>query len=194
MSFAKPVPSNSPSSMPKTIYFVRHGETDANVSKIVAGGEYESQLTKNGKEQAKKAGQGLKDKNIDLIVCSPMERTKDTAVIIAKEIGYDPAKIEYDKNFIEVFNGYYSGKTYALRDKHAEAGKLIDSMEPANKVYARVKTGFENLKKVSAENIILVSHGATGRMIRAIVENIPHHDFISHKPIANTEIYKFTLD
>ncbi len=40
----------------KTIYFVRHGETQANVDGLIAGGEFESQLTENGINQAKKAG------------------------------------------------------------------------------------------------------------------------------------------
>ncbi len=177
----------------KTIYFVRHGETQANVDGLIAGGEFESQLTENGKNQAKKAGQKLKDKNIEIIVSSPMERTRDTAKIIAKEIGYDPAKILIDEAFIEVLNKYYSGKPYAVRDQHLKEGKLIEDIEHPDKVMARVKAGFERIKKLPAERILLVSHGATGRMIRAVAENIPHHDFMSHQRFENAGIYKFEL-
>jgi broad specificity phosphatase PhoE len=177
----------------KTIYFVRHGETKANVERIIAGGELESPLTKNGRVQAKQAGQLLKSKNIDLIVSSPMERTRDTATIIAQEIGYDPARIVFDEAFVEVFNGFYSGKPYALRDQHLKADKLIDDIEPPDKVHARVRAGLNRLKKLPGNNIVLVSHGATGRMIRAIAQDIPHHDFMSHQRFENTEIYEFQL-
>ena len=177
----------------KTIFFVRHGESQSNVDGLIAGGEFESPLTENGKKQAKEAGAKLKDKNIELIVSSPMERTRDTAKLIANEIGYDPSKILIDDAFIEVFNGFYSGKSYALRNKHLKEGKLIEGIESSEHVHARVSNGFARLKKLNENRIALISHGATGRMIRAIAENIPHHDFMSHQPIGNTAIYKFTL-
>ncbi len=178
----------------KTIYFVRHGETKANVARIIAGGEYESPLTENGIAQAKQAGQELKNKKIDFIVSSPMERTRDTATIIAKQISYDPSKIIYDKAFIEVFNGFYSGKPYELRNKHIEENKVVDDIEPPDEVYARVQEGFERIKKLTGHSIILVSHGATGRMVRAILNKIPHHDFMSHERFGNAEIYEFELE
>lgn len=177
----------------KTIYYVRHGETEANVEQIIAGGEFESPLTEKGKSQAKKAGQKLKDKNIKVIVCSPMQRTIDTAKIIAKEIGYNPNKIIQDEAFIEVFNRYYSGKSYSLRERHIKEGRLMDDIEHPDKVFARVNEGFNRIKKLQGDRVVLVSHGATGRMVRAIIENIPHHDFMSHQRFENAEIYTFEL-
>ena len=177
----------------KTIYFIRHGETQANVDQLIAGAELESPLTEKGRDQAKKAGQKLRDKYIEIIVSSPMERTQDTAKIIAKEIGYDPDKIIIDEAFVEVSNKFYSGKPYALVDQHTKEGKLIEDIEHPDKVMARVKAGFERIKKLPAERILLVSHGATGRMIRAVAENIPHHDFMSHQRFENAGIYKFEL-
>ncbi len=177
----------------KTIYFVRHGETQANVDQIIAGGEFESPLTENGKRQAKSAGQKLKDKKIEIIVCSPMQRTIDTARIIAKEIGYKTKKIIQDEAFIEVFNKYYSGKPHSLRDRHIKEGRLMDDIEHPDEVLARVNEGFKRIKKLPGDRVLLVSHGATGRMVRAIVENIPHHDFMSHQRFDNAEIYTFEL-
>ena len=177
----------------KTVYFVRHGETEANVARIIAGGELESPLTDQGKKQAKKAGQELRDKHIDMIVSSPMERTRDTAKLIAKEIGYDSENIVYDKNFIEVSNKFYSGKSYDLPAQHLKEGKLQPGLESSESVHCRVIAGLAKLRRLDAKNIVLVSHGATGRMVRAIAEDVPHHDFMSHKSIANAEIYRFSL-
>src|SRR5436309_1380376 len=83
MSFAKPGPSNLPSRLMKKIYFVRHGESEANSLGLSAGSEFDTPLTNFGREQARKAGQELKDKKIELIIASPMERTVETATIIA---------------------------------------------------------------------------------------------------------------
>lgn len=189
----KPALLSSPNSM-KTVYFVRHGESQANVDQLIAGGEFESPLTARGKVQAKTAGKTLKDKNIDVIVSSPMGRTRDTAEFIALELGYDPSKIIIDEDFIEVYNGYYSGKSYAIRDQHIREGRLVKDIEHPDEVHKRVKRGLDRLSKLNGDSIVLVSHGATGRMVRAIAEDLPHHDFMSHKRIGNTEIYKFTLE
>ncbi|HMS23951.1 MAG TPA: histidine phosphatase family protein [Candidatus Saccharibacteria bacterium] len=178
----------------KKIYFVRHGETEANVNNIIAGGEYESPLTKNGKSQARKAGQKLKLKNIDSIVCSPMERTIDTATIIAKEIGISLKDIIIDEAFVEVYNAYYSGKSYETLRRHIEEGRLVDDIEKPDSVKARVQEGMNRIKKLPGQNIVLVSHGATGRMVRAVINNIPHHDFMDHEKFENAEIYEFELD
>lgn len=178
----------------KKIYFVRHGETEANVARIIAGGEYESPLTQKGKSQAKKAGQILKDKNIDTIVCSPMERTIDTATIIAREVGIDPKAIIKDKAFIEVHNKYYSGKLYETRLSHIKEDRLVDDIEKPDVVKNRVEEGIARIKKLSGQNIVLVSHGATGRMVRAVIQNLPHHNFMDHERFENAEIYEFELD
>ncbi|WP_320034728.1 histidine phosphatase family protein [Halarcobacter sp.] len=72
----------------KELYIVRHAQKEsmANFSD-----DYDVTLTKQGKEDAKNLGINLKNKNImpDLIVSSPAIRARDTAEIIAKEIGFD---------------------------------------------------------------------------------------------------------
>lgn len=46
----------------KTIYFMRHGQSEANAAKLVAGGGLDSPLTRLGMVQAAKVGRQLKDK------------------------------------------------------------------------------------------------------------------------------------
>ena len=66
----------------KTIYFVRHGESEANNLGLSAGSEFDTPLTDIGRKQAQKTGQDLKDKNIQLIVSSSQGRAIETAEII----------------------------------------------------------------------------------------------------------------
>lgn len=162
----------------KKIYFVRHGESEANVQRIVAGSETEAALTDNGRDQARKAGYELIDKHIDLIVASPMSRTKETAEIIADVIGYDLAKIVESKLFIELRAGPYAGKSYEFRKKHIQDGKMLPGIESANELHERVLKGFKWLKNQPHNNIVLVSHGGTSRMVQAIIEDLPKHDFL----------------
>src|SRR5690349_11276037 len=96
----------------KTIYFVRHGESQANADGIMAGREWETPLTETGMKQARKAGQFLKGKGIQMIMVSPMERTRRTASIIAEEIGLEPSKLIENDLIMEQGMGKYSGRPY----------------------------------------------------------------------------------
>ena len=78
----------------------------------IFSGRSETPLAEEGIEQAQAAGNELKDKHIDLIISSPMERAKETARIIAQEIGYDPNAIVINDLFIERAFGHLEGTTY----------------------------------------------------------------------------------
>lgn len=176
----------------KKIYYVRHGESEANVAGIASGGEHETKLTENGRAQAKRAGQDFKGKNIDLIVCSPLGRTVETAQIIAREIGYDPEDIVDNILFIEREFGKYSGKLHSEYRAAVEAGNE-EGMESAGHMRRRVEEGFEWLKKLKAQNIVLVSHGSTGRIIRMVDQDLHHSEMYKMDGFGNTEIYEFAL-
>ena len=83
------------------IYITRHSLTTWNEEKRLQGWK-NSDLTKQGLEDAKRLGNYLKNQSFDGIYSSPLKRAKETAqlifpnnkVIISKEIGseesYDP--------------------------------------------------------------------------------------------------------
>lgn len=178
----------------KTVYFVRHGESEANANGLMAGREYESPLTENGKQQAKKAGQYLKGKGIELIMVSPMERAKQTAEEIAKELGLDKSKIVESELVIERAYGSYSGRDYSIFKRDAEAGQIDESqLETPEDLYNRVKEAFKWLAVRPEKVILVVSHGATGRMFRLVDQKIPHSDFHTIKRFENAEIDEFTI-
>src|SRR5256885_9383277 len=61
-----------------TLYFVRHGESEANAAQVFAG-QTDSPLTAKGREQAKVVARALRPVPFDRIVASTLSRTKDTA-------------------------------------------------------------------------------------------------------------------
>ena len=59
------------------LLLIRHGQTDWNVQKKVMG-RCDEILNENGLEQAEETRKKLLDESIDLIICSPLKRAKQT--------------------------------------------------------------------------------------------------------------------
>ena len=87
------------------LYLSRHGETDINALDKVCG-LTEAMLTEKGRSQAMSLGERVKDKNIDLIISSPMKRAQETSRIAASVCG---APVITDDRLIEQNYGIYEG-------------------------------------------------------------------------------------
>src|SRR5579862_758285 len=159
----------------KKIYFVRHGESEANSLGLSAGSEFDTPLTDKGRAQARRAGQDLKGKGIELVVASPMDRTLETAKIIAEEIGYDPNKILTHDSFVERGMGIYSRGSDEEYLKAAASGKpLHESVETAEAMHKRLLQGLDWINSFKQEKILIVSHGGVSRILRLMHLNLPH--------------------
>lgn len=93
------------------IYLVRHGESEANISRRFSG-ITDVELTEKGLLQAVKAGKKLKDKTIHKIFSSPLKRAIYTAEIIADEIGFDRKDIIIENSITEVDFGIFENLTW----------------------------------------------------------------------------------
>lgn len=175
----------------KKLLYVRHGQTYLNEAKLISG-QTETDLTKKGKLQAKDAAQLLKEfASIDLIICSPLTRAKDTASIIATELGYPTEKIEVNTLFIERTFGIVEGTSrHEFLATHAY--KDFDNVEGAETIQhlqQRAAQALAYLKTRKEDTILVVGHGAFGRAIRRVVDDIPHtHEYHAHLPIGNADI------
>ena len=67
------------------LYVIRHGETNENKTGIMQG-NMETLLNENGKKQAISLRKKVKKAKIDLVICSPKLRTKETAALAAPNI------------------------------------------------------------------------------------------------------------
>jgi isoleucyl-tRNA synthetase len=149
-------------------FLVRHGEADNNVmgDMIMTKVDDKCHLTPNGKDEAKSAGALLKDKKIDLIISSPFLRTKETAEIIAKEVGFKD-KIIFDDRIIEIQAGQFDGMTWPqyLKEQYPTPKdrfeKKIEGTENWNDVRKRMMGFMYDIdSKYEGKNILVVSHGA----------------------------------
>jgi len=175
----------------KTAYFVRHGESEANAARIIAGAP--SPLTALGRQQAKKVAVKLLELcgQVDLIVASPFIRTKQTAETMAQELHYPLERIEYDPRIAETYNGRFYDQP--LTDDTRE--KLMNSMLDKNNsmevewigdLTARLSSFWADMGKRPEDVIAIVGHNASGRMLRRIAAGLDYTEPINR--LQNVEI------
>ena len=164
-----------------------------NVASVLSG-HVQAQLTDNGKRQARTSGSHIRDKKlrIDYIICSPLQRTQDTAHIIANEISFPIERIELNELFIERHFGPLEGTNAKDFIKSPDDYRKIDDVEGAETVeqlQKRAEKALDYAKSIDADNVLIVSHGAFGRAIRRVVNNLPHtHEYEGIQWIGNAEI------
>ena len=159
----------------------RHGQTDWNVQKKVMG-RCDEPLNEKGLEQAEETRKKLLEENIDLIICSPLQRAKQTAEVINKgrniKVIYDDRLIERDfgefegietKNFD--FHGYWN---YYKNDHY-------ESAENIQEFFKRVYSFLDDIiNKYKDKNILIVAHGGISIPIRCYFnENIPEGSLVA---------------
>ncbi len=94
-----------------TYLMVRHGEAESNVTHTISGRvENEHHLTETGREQTRRAAEGLKARGITKIVASPLLRTKETAEAIAQALGMRADDVVYDGRLAEWQLGDLEGR------------------------------------------------------------------------------------
>jgi uncharacterized phosphatase len=150
-------------------------------------------LTANGRAQAKLAGKKLKNKKVELIVCSPMIRAVDTAEIIAGELGYNRARIIKNPILLERDMGIYDGNPREKYIKDLEAKKVHGSVETEEHMYERFNKALQWLKGLEQNRIVVVSHGGARRALHVINEKLHHSKMYELESFGNGEIYEFQL-
>lgn len=175
------------------ILVTRHGQTDWNVEKRIQG-RTDVELNDKGIEQAYQAKEDLKEENIDLIICSPLKRAKQTADIINKDRNIP---IIYDDRLLEICYGENEGR---LHDDFDYDGfwNIVETheyknAENVNNFMKRVHNFLEEIKNYKEENILIVTHNGICRAINTYFNGIPKDNNIINLGIENCEIVKYNL-
>ena len=149
-----------------TLYFVRHGESVANLSDRNGAKRPEDadRLSELGWEQARGLGRRLQDTGLELIVASTMGRAQETAQGIAEVLGLP---VETDPDLFEVrqSDAFYAaspdyGDTATLNwMPGADPGYAEPGAESFDDIVGRVRRVQERLAERAAERRVLaVSH------------------------------------
>ncbi len=147
-------------------YFgMRHSGTEYNAKYIAsATATAPDHVTEAGKDGIRAAAEKLKDKKITKIICSPFVRTKETAEIVAKEIGYPIDQIVVDERIREYNFGDFDQKSRTLYDVWRKENPDLSVAPPHGESYADARRRaaefmYDTEQKYQNENILFVSHG-----------------------------------
>jgi len=160
----------------KTIYFMRHAQSEANLKDILASRQ-DFPLTQKGQQEAAVIASEFKDiAQLDRIFCSPLTRAQQTAQPIAEAFGLD---VEIDERLTEQDLGVFSGMTYAELDDrpdymHERSRRWKWIPEGGGESYEmianRLKPFFQSLESLEGDCSLFVTHAVTLRMVKAILE------------------------
>jgi len=161
-----------------TYFVMRHAEAQSNVTGVIDSiADENNPLTPKGTQQCKEAGEMLKDKHVDLIIHSGMQRTRDTALLVAETLGLSAEAVKEDARLIELQTGAkLEGKTWDDYEAHfatpeEKFTKVIDGIENRTDVLKRVG---EFLYEIDAEyknkTILVVGHASSTFAFRSVAE------------------------
>lgn len=186
------------------LVLVRHGESEWNAKGLWTGWTDVS-LSEKGHEEAKKAGEVLKDIHFDLAYTSSLKRAQQTLDEIKKVINQNPPTTA-NKAFNERDYGDMTGKNkWQIKEKvgKEEFMRLRRSWdyppphgESLKMVYERVLPYYEKeiLPNVKAgKNIIIAAHGNSLRALIKSLNNISDTD-IPKFELATGGVYVYQLD
>jgi broad specificity phosphatase PhoE len=160
-----------------TLYFARHGETEANIKKQFSGVK-DTPLTPRGREQAAAIGHILARElgpapALDY-VCSPLERAKMTMRLAREAAGLPQMGYHTDPRLIEIDLGIWD----QLTDNEARAldpalfdKRVADKWHvrvPGGENYADVAKRLESFIADIERDTFAISHGAATRILRGL--------------------------
>jgi 2,3-bisphosphoglycerate-dependent phosphoglycerate mutase len=149
------------------VIFMRHGQAENNVSRVLVGRHIEAHLTGQGRQQVADAAKQLKSIQIDRVYVSPVIRAVETAQIVCKTLGMN---YEIDERLYEIELGKLVGMNYEeVTTKYGDLFlRFYSESDPvlANfgvETFASVKKRIrslldEALQKYEDSNILMVTH------------------------------------
>ena len=174
------------------LYFARHGESEANIQKVISNRGFQHPLTDKGREQAHTLASALRDIPITHLYSSPLQRAVETAQIVgaSKGLTYEitDALREYDCGALE---GQGDAASWALHEQTwrdwLERG-LLDSCPEGGESFHDIRARFvpfiESLIAQHAgtdTHILLIGHGGTYRaMLPLALDNVDNTFSVAH--------------
>ena len=145
-------------------------------------------LIEEGIEEAKKAGEILKEKNIEHIYCSDILRTRQTAKIVSDIIGFDSEKIIYDTRLRDINWGIFAGKhkdeawAYYNNDKMRKFDEITPEGETWNECRERMKEVLKEIEdSFENKNILLVSHGDPLWLLEGLIKGKTNEELVEKR-------------
>src|SRR5690554_996878 len=139
-----------------TIAFIRHGQTDWNAEGRMQGSS-DIPLNDTGRQQARDAVDVLAGTDWDVIVSSPLSRARETAQIVADDLGIRLGR-SYD---LLIERNYGAGEGLTLAEIDARwTDRQYPGLEPLDSVVARGTGALQQIAdEYPGKNVVIVCHG-----------------------------------
>ena len=185
----------------KTLYIVRHGQTDLNKRGVIQGRGMNTDLNDEGRKQAQQFFAAYKTVPFDKIYISELKRTQqsiqpfiDLGIPFEKLSGLDelgwgihegqPSTPENKLEFLQIMRNWVDGNL----DVKFEGG------ESPNEVKARQQEALRIIMSHPEEKTVLICmHGRALRLLLCLLTNKPLTEMDSF-PHQNLVLYKVTYD
>ncbi|WP_296141056.1 histidine phosphatase family protein [uncultured Tessaracoccus sp.] len=168
------------------LHLVRHGESTWNVEGRLQGQTPHPELTARGRAQADAAGRELEASGIVRIWTSDLTRAAQTATIIASRV---PVEVRPTELLREQGLGSLEGRlTRELHPEPTPEGRHVSEVrwgggESLEDVHRRLAQ-FVAMLDADGDDVALVSHGDTLRVLLALLDGRSHRE-VRWAPIAN---------
>lgn len=183
------------------LYFVRHGETDWNAEGRYQGAR-DIPLNARGRGQAalngtllgellKRSGRGPGDFSWYV---SPLGRTRETMDLVRSRLPAPLPEIAADPRLIEISFGIHEGRLHnELVGEMAIAGERDASFwqfrPPEGESYEDVTARVSAFRTRLTGPSIIVSHGGILRILRHLIEGLPHERAVNWFPPQDSVIH-----
>ena len=172
------------------LYIVRHGQTTTNA---LSYHSLESDdLTELGIKQAEELREQIKNMKFDIIICSPLIRTKHTADII----NINNNKIVYDDRIKERDPANLGGKSRENenREEYWNYYTTIQygTSENIKEFFNRVYNFLDELKTKDYKSVLIVAHSGVSKAFSGYFDGIQDGKFLK-RGLKNCEIKEYEL-
>ena len=187
----------------RSVYLIRHGETDWNEQRRIQG-HSESSLTLTGITQARHAGDQLKSIHFDHIYCSPSQRTRQTLDIILAKLTHSAA-IHFEPALKEIYLAHWEGRLHAEvaaaepdRYEHYLHQPQLFSIANGESYFDLQQRAWNWFNDVvyqqSFRNILIISHGVWIRTLLARISATAIEQLDQVPRLDNCEIRVIIID
>jgi broad specificity phosphatase PhoE len=160
----------------RTFYFLRHGETEFNRLKLIAGST-DVDLNDTGRAQARAAVERVRPLGVSHVASSGLRRARDTAAIVAAGLGISHAEVAglAERNW-----GALEAKPQALRG----AGETPPGAETVDQFVSRTRAALAEIE--ASGTPLIVAHSGTFRVLCRLLA------LDAGEPISNCHPVRFT--
>lgn len=177
------------------LYVVRHGKTGWNDKKRTMGC-MDIPLCDEGIEQSKELKDKLEKINIDLIICSPLTRAKETANIINEDKNVE---IKIENKIVERSMGDLECSNYPSYEENERIWSLEENtddyyIEPMVNFKNRIYNYLDKLvEQYNDKDVLLVTHGGVTALINCYFNNSLEEGSITNKFLENGVIESYNM-